>query len=99
MRCNRRQRRGQFAAAGSSGRPNRPVPFNLSTREDSMHPCLAVVFVAAMLPLVALAQDAPELPGLNPPDWLRAYKFEQDKFTFVRIRYDGPRGGFRGRGG
>ena len=66
---------------------------------------LRVTFVFASLVLVlpttlpaqnnrwssAAATRPTPIPLANTPDWLKDYKFRQDKFTFVRIKYNTTR--------
>ena len=76
---------------------------------------LRIVFVFALIILVvpttlkaqsnrwssAAATRPTPIPLANTPDWLKDYKFKQDKFTFVRIKYNTqePENGNRRRGG
>ena len=76
---------------------------------------LRIVFVFALIILVvpttlkaqdnrwssAAAARPKPIPLANTPDWLKDYKLKQDKFTFVRIKYNtkGLEGGNHHRGG
>jgi hypothetical protein len=52
-----------------------------------------------MICLPLQAEEPAALPDLTPPQWLREYKFEQERFTFVRIQYGSTALGRRRGGG